>query len=77
MLKVTVQEKEDELECSCEAEGNLNDICNQTLNAIQCIYDTLRQTCSPSELLFFREMVKAGVQWKDSPVWRKPEKEEK
>lgn len=24
MLKVTVQEKEDELECSCEAEGNLN-----------------------------------------------------
>lgn len=30
MLKVTVQEKEDELECSCEAEGNLNDICNQT-----------------------------------------------
>lgn len=52
MLKVTVQEKEDELECSCEAEGNLNDICNQTLNAIQCIYDTLRQTCSPSELFF-------------------------
>ena len=69
MLKVTVQEKEDELECSCEAEGNLNDI--------QCIYDTLRQTCSPSELFFFREMVKAGVQRKDSPVWRKPEKEEK
>lgn len=27
MLKVTVQEKEDELECSCEMDGNLNDIC--------------------------------------------------
>lgn len=77
MLKVTIQENKDELECSCEMEGSLDEICNQTIHAIQCIYDTLRQTCGKNELFFFREMVKAGIQRKDSPVWQTPEKEEK
>ena len=76
MRKVLIREKEDELECSCEMDGTLDDICNQTLHAIQCIYGALRQSCSKSELFFFREMVKSGIQRKDSLVWQKPENEE-
>lgn len=77
MLKVIIQEKGNGLECSCELDGTLGDICNQTLEAIRCIYSTLLQISDEEELFLFREMVKTGIQRKDSFVWRKPEKEEK
>lgn len=55
MLKVTIQEKEDELECSCEL-------------AIGTICTSIRE-CGPLEGAIFNDLLEKAALDKTSPLW--------